>query len=275
MTASRSSASRESWSTLRESRSTENIALPVRVRLASYMAASARLSSTSWVLPCSGARAAPTLAPTARETPASWTGARISSRSRSATSPALPRSAPSTTAANSSPPRRATSTWSDRNPRRIRSPTTCSRVSPTLWPSVSLTFLNPSRSSSITVSGSPATSRVRSSSRKCLRFGRPVSSSVRASAWARISRRVSTTESISRRVATSTAPRLNIATTTGSVRTAPLNRMAVLAALSTVGATMPARVCTSSRVEADLAQAAGASPAKASDQPASSTPPSR
>ena len=86
---------------------------------------------------------------------------------------------PCSSTANSSPPSRTTvPLWRTASSRRC--PTWRSSWSPTWWPSVSLTSLNRSRSSSSSATGVPAakaSSRAVSSAR---RFGSPVSSSVRA-----------------------------------------------------------------------------------------------
>ena len=139
---------------------------------------SASRVSASW--PCSGARAMPMLASTAIGCPSRTNGA-CSTRTRSsATRAARAASALGSRTANSSPPRRATRSVARTAPCR-RCPICCSRMSPTWWPSVSLTSLKRSRSSSSSATGRPSR---RSSATACSsrvwsrrRFGKPVSPS--------------------------------------------------------------------------------------------------
>ena len=128
--------------------SVENTATPTRRRLASYMAMSALLSSSVAVAPWSGCTATPMLQPTWAVRPSRSTGRRTSSRMRSASSSAAVRELWASRTANSSPPRRATVVVASAAARCTRRPILVSRVSPRWWPSPSLMYLNPSRSSS-------------------------------------------------------------------------------------------------------------------------------
>ena len=148
----------------------------------------------------------PTLTPTSTTASSlSANGSRTVAAMRAATPLAVARSAPSgSSTANSSPPRRATVS-PGRTQRHRRRANSCSRRSPTWWPSVSLTSLKRSRSSSRRPVGRPSRSvaRTASSSRSCsrTRLARPVSASWVA--WWRSRACCSSASVVSRTTATS------------------------------------------------------------------------
>ena len=157
--------------------STEYTSTVLRRSLARYMAMSARCSSRAASSPCSGAMAMPALAVTASVRPSILIGRCIShvellhdldGTLGSVTS--------ATTRANSSPPSRATVARPD-TARSRRSATSHRRRSPMAWPSVSLTSLKRSMSSSTIatplLSLRAAAARVRNN----IRLGSPVSMS--------------------------------------------------------------------------------------------------
>ena len=120
---------------------------------AAYMATSAQRSSSCTVVAGTGAVETPMLTPTCRRMPSTVNGSRMCSRSRRAMSWASSRPAPGSRTANSSPPSRASTGRAARARRAAAGPTWRSSWSPAWWPRLSLTSLNPSRSSSRSAAG--------------------------------------------------------------------------------------------------------------------------
>ena len=147
-------------------------------RFARYIAASASCSSCSGCSP-SRLTASPMLAVTFSP-PACSGGWSREPSSRSARATGSPSWTPMVSIRNSSPANRATVS-PGRTTEDSRAATSRSSRSPALWPRVSLTLLNPSRSMKYTAMGRPeraAPARDCSSrSRNSVRFGSPVSGS--------------------------------------------------------------------------------------------------
>ena len=155
---------------------------------ASYIARSARRSSSSGEVPSSGIIATPMLAPISCSTPPIVYGSPILASNRVQMAATLLLSSRfCSTMANSSPPMRAAKPLLS-SPEMIRSATCRKRTSPVWWPRVSLITLNRSRSSSN--SAAPrllellSSMAVRNHCASSVRLGKPVSISCSAK-WVR------------------------------------------------------------------------------------------
>ncbi|MDQ1678394.1 MAG: hypothetical protein QOC93_3538 [Actinomycetota bacterium] len=194
--AARSSAARASRSRLPASRDTSYPATARPDRLASYIATSARRSSSAVSHPSPGATgvsATPTPASTVMATPPTTTGSPSTASSSRARASAIP--APDGTPgsrgsrrANSSPPSRASISPS-RSASPSRTAVLVSRRSPAACPSVSLTslkWLKSSRRSPSAVPSAPLARTCSPRSSRQFRFGRPVRASWVASCSLRV-----------------------------------------------------------------------------------------
>ena len=161
--------------------------------LARYIALSAFLISSSGVLASPGKTATPIDGVTEIGRPSALTGTSIAASSLRATSSTSWRCCscdgpPCSSTMNSSPPKRATRSVA-RRLARMRADTVRSSVSPTRWPSESLTRLKWSRSMNSSASRVPSDSAAAmwccSCSMNDMRLGRPVSASWCARWWMR------------------------------------------------------------------------------------------